>query len=870
MRRRRGAFAARLGPARPGRPAWLRRAGCAATGAVWSIFVTVWWRWLLPALAGLLLLVAWAGGTGGAGGAGALPAPVQALLWPAAPPNLLRPGPAATTSWSLSATGSGGWERPDALQPGLRTGPGPAPDTVVASATVAVAPQTLYRLQARYRVDGSSAAPAGAAAATLCLRMTPRGAYGSALMAPGNRPAAAGRCLALEASGSRRTAVLDLVTPAGAETLEVAVALTGAGVRVWLDEVRLVRGTAAAAGGAGGALMLARGASWLAGGAIGVAALLLGLAWLRRPVWRGRPVLLATISAAAALGLGALGLRAAALGLLAGALARAPLELLLAAGLAGGAVLGGLYQPPRWVRAWVPAVAWPGPAGRRTRRWTRQAGELALALGVSALAAGGALVAVTQVAVPPVESDFARNVALAEQLLRDGWAVLVRPGGMDERPPLYPLLLAGLFRLFGATPDAGRIGQAGLHGLLAGVAYLGGRRFAAPGWAALGALLVGVNPYLLGAVTVLNYEHLQALTWLAATVWLWWTFQRPRLWRFGVAAALWAVTALIKPYTLAGPLLLLGGLAAWHGLRALQTRRQAPERARRHLAAARGPALFVAAFLAALLPWMVRSYLLYREVVPVTPGIGLGIWATTLERLPDDWNTDPRILAIMERAARTTPGANAAQVDRLFLAEGLARLAADPGRAARNLLGRQLARWLLEPHDLYARYRVTPEQPHRRGGPAVDWAQVHAAWAAAGLLPLLDVAPLLRWVTPLAQAEHLLLVTLALGGLVLALARRDGAAAGALAIPWSIFVTVWPTLAQNRYALPFYPLFALGAVYALAMAPQGLPARAAWLRRGAAAAASWLVLVLVLHSAAAALALLLLPRAAAAGVCCLR
>ncbi|MCL6554086.1 MAG: glycosyltransferase family 39 protein [Firmicutes bacterium] len=840
----------------PGLPAWLRRAGCAGPGTAL--------RWLLPALAGLFLLMV------GGGGTGALPAPAQALLWPAAPPNLLRPGPAATP-WSLSATGRGSWEWPDAPELGLRTGPGPAPDTVAASAPVAVAPQTLYRLQVRYRVDGSGAAPAGAAAATLCLQMTPRGVYGSALLAPGNRPAAAARCLALEASGGRRTAVLDLVTPAGAETLEVAVALTGAGVRVWLDDVRLVRGMAAAAAGAEGALVLARGASWLAGGAIGAAALLLALAWLRRPVWRGRPLLLATISAAAALGLGALGLRAAALGLLEGTLARAPLELLLATGLAGGAALGGLCRPHRWVRALVarmPAVVWPGPAGRRTRRWTRRTGELALALGVSALAAGGALVAVTQVAVPPVESDFARNVALAGQLLRDGWAVLVRPGGMDERPPLYPLLLAGLFRLFGATPDAGRIGQAGLHSLLAGVAYLGVRRFAAPGWAALGALLVGANPYLLGAVTVLNYEHLQALTWLAATVWLWWTFQHPRLWRFGVAAALWAVTALIKPYTLAGPLLLLGGLAAWHGLRALQTRRQAPERARHHLRVARGPALFVAAFLVALLPWLVRSYLLYREVVPVTPGLGLGIWATTLERLPDDWNTDPRILAIMARAARTTPGANAAQVDRLFLAEGLARLAADPGRAARNLLGRQLARWLLEPHDLYARYRVTPEQPHLRGGPAVDWAQVHAAWAAAGLLPLVDLAALLRWVTPLAQTEHLLLVTLALGGLVLALARRDGAAAIALAIPWSIFVTVWPTLAQNRYALPFYPLVALGAVYALAVVPQCLPARAAWLRRGAAAAASWLLLVLVLHSAAAALALLLLPRAAAAGVCC--
>jgi hypothetical protein len=805
--------------------------------------------WFLPVLLSALV-----------GGVVALPPQAGALLWPAGPPDLLRAGRAGPAEglWSLSATGSGGWEWPDAGRLGLRTGPGPVPATAVASATVVVAPQTLYRLQVRYRVHGAGragAAPAGIAAAMLCLQMTPRGVYGSAVTAPGNRPAAAVRCVALDAAGDRRTAVLDLITPAGAQTLEITVGLTGAGVTVWLDDIRLVRGMAAAAVGAGGVLALARAATWLAGGA----GLLLGLACLRRPVQPGRRFLLATLSAAAALGLGALGLRVVALGMLEGTLARAPLELLLAAGLAGGGMLGVLRLP-----RWVSAAAGSGCGGR----WGRWASELGLALGASALAAVSALVAVTRVAVPPVESDFARNVALAEHLLRDGWAVLVRPGGLDDRPPLYPLLLAGLFRLFGATPDAGRIGQAGLHGLLAGVAYLGVRRFASPGWAVLGALLVGANPYLLGAVTVLNYEHLQALTWLAATVWLWWTFQRPRLWRFGVAATLWAVTALIKPYTLAGPFLLLSGLAAWHGLRFLWTRRRDPVHARRHRHAARGPALFVAVFLAALVPWLARSYLLYREVVPVTPGIGLGIWATTLERLPDDWNTDPRILAILERAARTTPRANAAQVDRLFLAEGLVRLAADPGRALRNLLGRQLARWLLEPHDLYARYRVIPEQPSLFRGLAVDWAQVYVLGAAAGLLPLLDVEPLLRWVTPRVQAEHLLLVALALGGLILALARRDGAAAGALAVPWSIFVTVWPTLAQNRYALPFYPLFALGAVYVLALAPQCLPARACWLRRGAAAAASWLLLILVLHSAVTALALLLLPRAVAAGVCC--
>jgi signal transduction histidine kinase len=419
---------------------------------------------------------------------------------------------------------------------------------------------------------------------------------------------------------------------------------------------------------------------------------------------------------------------------------------------------------------------------------------------------------------------------LATSLATAGPGMLLREESLQERPPLYPLLLTGLFTAFGASPDVGRIGQALLHGLVPLLTYAGVRCFAGPGWAVLGALLAAWQPHVFTAVSVLSYEHLQALTWLAATVWLWYTFQREQLWHYAVAALLWATSALVKPYTLAGPLLLLAGVAVVTTLRTtgghlVQRRGQLPTlRARR---SPRGPLLFVAVFLLALVPWLVRSRLVYGEVVPVTPGVGLGVWAATLEQLPNDWTNDPRIRAVQARALQTGRGANVAQMDRVFLEEGLARIAADPWRALRTLLGRQLHDWLGVPHDMYTLYGSGPDDPPARWSLGLLWPQVQAVWAETGLLPRLSLLPLLDWASTQARRQHLALLALAVAGLGIALVRRDRAAVLAQLTPWCIFLTVWPTVAHNRYAVPFYPLFVLSAVYALASCPLLLPVRPA-------------------------------------------
>jgi 4-amino-4-deoxy-L-arabinose transferase-like glycosyltransferase len=550
--------------------------------------------------------------------------------------------------------------------------------------------------------------------------------------------------------------------------------------------------------------------------------------------------------------IGALGLRAAALQALDGTAGRAPVELLLAvavvvAGIAAGLATGSRRHLDRARRWWRWLGTWPG--------------EAALAALVALAGAGVALLYVTQVRVPGLDSDFQYYFEMGAALARRGPAALLQEGGLQERPPLYPLFLAALYATVGPSINAARIAQALLHGALALVAYAGARRVAGRGIALPGALLVAWQPYVLAAAGVHNYEHLQALAWLIAAVWTWYTLQRERTWRYGVAAVLWALTALIKPYTLGGPLLLLGGLATWR----LARRRWRP---------ARGPLLFAGIFLLALVPWLIRTSLVYGTLVPVAPGLGFGVWAATLEPLPTDWGGDPRIVAVRQRAAQQAEQAGrsptSADVDRLYLAESLAWIGADPARFARHLAGKQLQRWLLEPHDLYARYDMGPdERPFRL---AIDWPQVQAALARPGLVPALAVAPLVEWGSQQARAQHLTLVALAALGPLVALARRDRAAALAQLLPWLILLTMLPTLAQNRYALPLYPLLALNAIYALACLPQLLPRPAAgqdvggsgrasvWLRRGVQAALGWLLLTLALHALVHTLALDFLPR----------
>ncbi len=87
-----------------------------------------------------------------------------------------------------------------------------------------------------------------------------------------------------------------------------------------------------------------------------------------------------------------------------------------------------------------------------------------------------------------------------------------------RRPPLYPLLLAVLYRVFGASVTLARLFQVLLGTVLIALVFFATRRFFNPGAAWLAAALTAVNPYLVFISAYLLTENLYAILLLAGVL----------------------------------------------------------------------------------------------------------------------------------------------------------------------------------------------------------------------------------------------------------------------------------------------------------------------------------------------------------------
>ena len=183
--------------------------------------------------------------------------------------------------------------------------------------------------------------------------------------------------------------------------------------------------------------------------------------------------------------------------------------------------------------------------------------------------------------------------------------------------PVYPLLLAGVFRLLGAYTFAAFLAAAGLNILFSTLAcvpiYFGGKRIAGPAAGAAGAWLWAMFPNaILLPVEAMWDTSLAAL--LGAAL-LWATLgvaesRRARAWcGYGL---LWGLALMTTP-TLG---VLLPFLLGWLMVRQGWAR----------------PA--VALGLAALccVPWTVRNYRIFHTVVPLRSVLGLQVWIGNNER----------------------------------------------------------------------------------------------------------------------------------------------------------------------------------------------------------------------------------------------
>lgn len=179
--------------------------------------------------------------------------------------------------------------------------------------------------------------------------------------------------------------------------------------------------------------------------------------------------------------------------------------------------------------------------------------------------------------------------------------------------PVYPLLLAGIFRLFGAYTFHAYLAAVGLNILFSTLTcvpiFFAGRHIAGKGTGFLAACLWAVFP----TAILLPYESLwdTSLSALLLTVIVWATLKaaesgRARDWcGYG---ALWGFALM----TNAALVSVLPFLLGWAGYR---------RRAKAMLAAT--------TILLCCAPWTIRNYLVFHAVVPLRSAGGLALWLGT-------------------------------------------------------------------------------------------------------------------------------------------------------------------------------------------------------------------------------------------------
>ena len=194
--------------------------------------------------------------------------------------------------------------------------------------------------------------------------------------------------------------------------------------------------------------------------------------------------------------------------------------------------------------------------------------------------------------------------------------------------PVYPLLLAGVFRTFGVYTFASYIVAAGLNILFATLAcipiYFAGKRIGGPGLGALAAWLWAVFPNAIQIPTESMWDaSLAAL--LAATI-LWATLalaESQRLRDRCGYGLLWGLALMTNP-TLASSLPFLLGWIAWRGR----------NRGRSWLA---GPALAAVIVVLCCVPWTIRNYMVFHAFVPLRSVLGLQLAMGNNAETRDIW-----------------------------------------------------------------------------------------------------------------------------------------------------------------------------------------------------------------------------------------
>ena len=254
---------------------------------------------------------------------------------------------------------------------------------------------------------------------------------------------------------------------------------------------------------------------------------------------------------------------------------------------------------------------------------------------------------------------------------------LMHPDGKPYRPPLYPLLLAGVYQLHGHVPTAARLWQALLGTATCALLYACGRRLGGPGVGLVAAALAALYPLFIFFSGVLMSETLLVLL-TTAVLWAalrWAAAPTPK----GAAAIglLLGLAALCKAVVLAWLPLLVWGIGR-HG-------RQSGHSGTLHAVLTAAAALLVIA------PWTWRNAVLEDRFIPISSNAGINLFighepnATGLYRAGTDYRN---MFAEFTRAA-----AHPVDKDRLGVRLVLQGCLAEPWRCLGLALRKTVHFW---------------------------------------------------------------------------------------------------------------------------------------------------------------------------------
>ena len=222
----------------------------------------------------------------------------------------------------------------------------------------------------------------------------------------------------------------------------------------------------------------------------------------------------------------------------------------------------------------------------------------------------------------PLKGDAVSYDSIATNLL-EGNGYRNTGGEVPVLPPVYPTFLAATYKLTAHSFTAVRIAQAVLGAATCAVVYLIGRRAFNAGTGLVAALLMAVYPWFIYYNRLLITETLFIFLLSLAVLAMLWAAEKPVLRNLALAGALLALSNLTHSTALLLPPLFAAWLIVALGLRQ----------------GARPAAVFLAAFVLALVPWTARNFIQYDQLIPVAAHGGTSLYvANNPNAIPDQYH----------------------------------------------------------------------------------------------------------------------------------------------------------------------------------------------------------------------------------------